>query len=184
MPALAVAIHRPCTNSLASPRHATTCLTAPMLTPSHHRHVRIISSPQENMKGLLAELMEHHWEELQGVDYCELFANMRIRHEQNQVGGWCTLGCTAWLVAHPGLAATRLHSITCCSRASAPAYTRMPYIPPHRTALHPARSAKAMARQRTTGRLRKRSCWLGSAQRRQRSSGEDVSTLCCAVLWL
>jgi protein phosphatase-4 regulatory subunit 3 len=36
------------------------------------------------MKGLLAELVEEHWEQLQGVDYCEVFANMRIRHDQNQ----------------------------------------------------------------------------------------------------
>jgi hypothetical protein len=81
------------------------------------------------MKGLLADLMEHHWEQLQvgwvqgrggdqvngcslpadapwpsispplptapmpllprllqAVDYCEVFRNMHIRHEQNQVG--------------------------------------------------------------------------------------------------
>lgn len=38
------------------------------------------------MKGLVAELMEQHWEQLQGVDCCDVFANMRIRHEQNQVG--------------------------------------------------------------------------------------------------
>jgi hypothetical protein len=42
--------------------------------------------PQENLKGLLAELMEQHWEQLQGVDYCDVFKGMRIRHEQNQVG--------------------------------------------------------------------------------------------------
>lgn len=39
---------------------------------------------KENMKGLLAELVEQHWEQLQSVDYCEVFANIRIRHDQNQ----------------------------------------------------------------------------------------------------
>ncbi|EFN53416.1 hypothetical protein CHLNCDRAFT_58505 [Chlorella variabilis] len=39
---------------------------------------------KENLKGLLAELMDQHWEQLQGIDYCEVFQAMHIRHEQNQ----------------------------------------------------------------------------------------------------
>ncbi|KAL4418834.1 hypothetical protein ABPG77_004074 [Micractinium sp. CCAP 211/92] len=39
---------------------------------------------KENLKGLLTDLMEHHWEQLQAVDYCEVFRNMHIKHEQNQ----------------------------------------------------------------------------------------------------
>lgn len=47
---------------------------------------------------MLAEVVEHHWEQLQHVDYCEVFQNMRIRHEQNQVGPvwvgrWRVCGC-------------------------------------------------------------------------------------------
>lgn len=47
------------------------------------------------MKGLLVELVEQHWEQLQGVDYCEVFANMRIRHDQNQVGCFRAFG---WVI--------------------------------------------------------------------------------------
>lgn len=59
-------------------------------------------------------------------------------------------------------------------KASLHTNTAAPLILPSRTALRPARSMKVTGQQ-PTERLRKRSCWLASGQRQQRSSGEDVS---------
>lgn len=39
---------------------------------------------KENIKGLLAELMDNHWQQLQSLDYCEVFRSMHLKHEQNQ----------------------------------------------------------------------------------------------------
>ncbi|PSC74221.1 Serine threonine-phosphatase 4 regulatory subunit 3 isoform B [Micractinium conductrix] len=39
---------------------------------------------RENFKGLLSELMEHHWTQLREVDYCDVFKAMHLKHEQNQ----------------------------------------------------------------------------------------------------
>ncbi|KAI3423413.1 hypothetical protein D9Q98_010630 [Chlorella vulgaris] len=39
---------------------------------------------KENLKGLLAELVEQHWSQLEGIKYCEVFKQMHARYEQNQ----------------------------------------------------------------------------------------------------
>lgn len=70
--------------------------------PSTHTCAPSSSLLQENLKGLLAELMEQHWEQLREIDYCEVFKGMHIRHEQNQVGRH---GLLRWLGCCDGQAA-------------------------------------------------------------------------------
>ncbi len=40
---------------------------------------------QENMKGLIASVMDRHEEELSAVDYCDTFKLLKAKWEQNQV---------------------------------------------------------------------------------------------------
>lgn len=73
----------------------------------HHRCSFTLALPTTYARIILGSRLLHM---PQAVDYCEVFRNMHIKHEQNQVGGsaWVPVrvaGCTQWAPALPTLSA-------------------------------------------------------------------------------
>lgn len=115
----------------------------------------------------------------QAVDYCEVFRNMHIKHEQNQVGAAYLHGVRRWQAVSRSPAPNKLHSLEANRQQHALQQVQALFL------VLACRIEWSLARmngsQRPSRRLRRPgrpTCWRGNVRRRRRSSGGDVSVTC------